>query len=373
MFVTMLLGSAAIAGCNREASNQAATNEARTADATPGQILEGYPTAIANSLDQHRRRLAEATDRVARGNRSLSSVIRVRQYRWAAGSVVRVAFRGGDPAAYARIEQAAQQWTQPGLAHITLSFRDEAGRFRQWTPQDREFAGEIRIGFLNDDANGGYWSLVGLDSIDPTILGGAAGQQSMNFEGFDGTLPTNWQGTVIHEFGHALGFEHEHQSPAAACGFRFDDDPGYVHTRDRFGQFINDSRGRRPGLYTLLGGPPNEWERAQVDYNLKQLQASSAYEVGPYDRLSIMEYFFEASMFARGAQSPCYIDRESNTLSAQDRIAAARAYPASPARAEQIEVRTDADSRALARTAVADRALTASLEARADFRERTSD
>src|SRR3712207_7602530 len=47
-------------------------------------------------------------------------------------------------------------------------------------------------------------------------------------------------------------------------------------------------------LYTALSGPPNGWDRTKVDSNLAALRASSAYEVGDYDRLSIMEYFFEA-------------------------------------------------------------------------------
>lgn len=176
-FVAMLLGSAAIVGCGTAATNQAmTTNEAQPSGAAAGFILEGYPTAVAESLDRHNRRLEEAAEVAAHGNQAMSSVIVQRQSRWTAGTVVRVAFRGGDSTLYARIEQMAQQWTQPGLANVTLSFRDEAGRYRQWSPQDSNYAGEIRIGFIGG-REGGYWSHVGLDSIDRTILGGAPGQQ----------------------------------------------------------------------------------------------------------------------------------------------------------------------------------------------------
>lgn len=109
-----------------------------------------------------------------------------------------------------------------------------------------------------------------------------------------------------------------------------------------------------------------------MDRNLRQLAPSSAIVVGPYDRLSIMEYFFDASMFARGAQSPCYVPHENNGLSEQDRIAVAQAYPASPAAVGRLVERIEADSRALARAAPSDRALGASLEARADYRERAA-
>ena len=69
--------------------------------------------------------------------------------------------------------------------------------------------------------------MVGNDSIDPTIVG--AGEASMNFGGFAQGPPPGWEATVLHEFGHALGFQHEHQLPVGGCDleFRWEDDPGY--------------------------------------------------------------------------------------------------------------------------------------------------
>jgi hypothetical protein len=111
------------------------------------------------------------------------------------------------------------------------------------------------------------------------------------------------------------------------CDFRFDDEPGYVATTDSFGQFITDPNGKHPGLYTLLGGPPNNWPQAVVDFNLKQLPASSAILEGPFDKLSIMKYFFDADFFVSGASSPCYTNTENLVISAQDKVGAAKVYP----------------------------------------------
>jgi hypothetical protein len=154
------------------------------------------------------------------------------------------------------------------------------------------------------------------------------GEESLNLEGFYSNLPGDWKAVAQHEFGHAIGFEHEHQSPVAPCDFRFNDDDGYVPTTDSFGQFVPDSQERRPGLYTLLGGPPNNWPQAVVDFNLKQLPESHAYEVGPFDKDSIMKYFFESWMFVSGKDSACYTGTENLVISAGDKKGAAKVYPA---------------------------------------------
>lgn len=57
---------------------------------------------------------------------------------------------------------------------------------------------------------------------------------SMNLQEFDETLPDDWQAIVLHEFGHVLSFEHKHQNPNSSCEqeYRWDDEPGYVPTKD---------------------------------------------------------------------------------------------------------------------------------------------
>src|SRR5206468_3968540 len=120
--------------------------------------------------------------------------------------------------------------------------------------------------------------------------------------------------------------------------FRWDDDPGYQPTTDQYGQFTADPDGRRPGIYTVLGGPPNNWPPSEVDFNLKQLQAndSHAFEVSRFDRASIMKYYFPDWMFESGGQSPCFSQGENLTLSTLDIQGIKRAYPRAGAEAETL-------------------------------------
>lgn len=160
----------------------------------------------------------------------------------------------------------------------------------------------------------------------------------MNFGGFDISRPNDWRSVVLHEFGHALGFEHEHQTPVGGCDedFRWENDTGYIPTRDQNGQYVPDALGHHPGLYTVLGGPPNYWPQSKVDFNLRQLKESAAFfELSDFDVLSIMKYYFPEWMFRTGIDSHCY-SQENLVLSEQDKEGAGLAYPKSAADAKRI-------------------------------------
>lgn len=281
------------------------------------RVMEGYPNRIQARLEQHNRSLralsAPSTGLSPRFILTLSK-------RWNHGQTLTIAFKGGDAALHKKIADTVTEWTK--YANLKFDFGNTgSGGYRRWSPSDKSFKADIRVSFDQS----GYYSLVGNDSINMQVT--RPGEESLNLSGFDQKLPSDWKAVALHEFGHAIGFEHEHQSPVAPCDFRFDDDPGYVPTTDSFGQYIPDSKGRRPGLYTLLGGPPNNWPQAVVDFNLKQLPESHAYEVGPFDKDSIMKYFFESWMFVSGTSSPCYTSSENQTLSQGDKTGAAKVYP----------------------------------------------
>ncbi|MDR7274077.1 hypothetical protein [Catenuloplanes atrovinosus] len=265
-------------------------------------MLDSLPEPIEAAVevrDAWRRRVAAETAGLEFLVQDLS--------RWAPGAVLRVAFLDGDTEAHAKVEEATRQITD--VCGITLDFgRDPAtGAYRRWTTKDTEYAAEIRVSF----DQGGYWSLVGTDSTDATLadasspIGGAPHQRSLNLSGFDGILPDDWAGTVRHEFLHALAFKHTHQNMRGPCAdeFRWEDDEGYVPTKDPRGVFVADEAGRRPGVYTYLAGPPNRWTRAKVDFNLRTRESDETL-AGPFDAKSVMLYQFEP-FFYKTAPSPC--------------------------------------------------------------------
>ena len=293
-------------------------------------VMEAFPDEIQARLEARDRHLRRATPGDLDGH-SLEFVIETVK-RWTPGQTVRVAFHGGDSTLHHDIAEVAAQWTSFGNLKLDFGHDEQTGNYRNWSPSDAAYVAEIRISFNYD----GYWSLVGNDSANPAII--RPGQASMNFSAFDVGRPATWRGTVLHEFGHALGLHHEHQHPLNGCDgeFRWDDDPGYTPTTNADGVYVADAQGLRPGLYTVLGGPPNGWPAYKVDRNLRQLDYSShAFEVGPFDSASIMKYAFGAWMFKNGDQSYCFTNRN-EVLSAGDRTGIAKAYPHSPEQCEQV-------------------------------------
>lgn len=295
----------------------------QTVPAATQVIMEGFPDVVRAGIELRDQQIAAAASNV--GSVPFHLIVPSLN-RWTPGGVVRVAFNGGNPDLHSKIEAAAQEWTKPGIANLQLQFRDASGQFNSWGAQDINYKAEIRIAFATGNQAGGFWSHVGKDSIDQSLSGGQPGEASMNFDSFDQKLPPDWRAIVIHEFGHAIGFQHEHQNPIGGCDFRFEDDPGYVQTKDAAGWFTTDANGRRPGLYTYLGGKSNFWPRNKVDFNLRAIPVSSAYLVGTFDKTSIMKYFFGAFMFIKGDKSPCFTATENLVLSDQDKVGAHEAY-----------------------------------------------
>ncbi|MFC9356444.1 hypothetical protein ACFTZB_07650 [Rhodococcus sp. NPDC057014] len=285
-------------------------------------VLEALPDDVLASMESRDR----WTTSLPHADGGLEYLVADLQ-SWTPGQTVRVAFLGGSDELYSEIEEATRPISE--AANLVLDFK-EARSYRVWSPQDAEYAAEIRVSF---DA-GGYFSLVGTDSVNPNIglphqpVGGLPYQRSLNLGGFHVTRPATWKGTTRHEFLHALGVHHEHQNMRGPCqvAFRWDDDPGYQPTRDQRGAFVTDINGLRPGIYTYLSGYPNGWSRAKVDHNLRAPSDGQSLISGPFDGSSVMLYRFPP-LFYRSHPSPCAPRGDGQEISEGDERGLEVLYP----------------------------------------------
>jgi hypothetical protein len=343
--IGFLVGSATMvaqqqSGCeNTPAANKKGGKKARKKPPITRLVMECYPDDFQAALEGRERFLKGLK---ATSEKTGREYVITRAKLWPQNSTLRVAFLGGTSAFHKEIALTAEEWTKHCNLKLDFGFNTRTGEYRKWTETDKVYAAEIRISFDQD----GFWSLVGTDCIDAALgnvsgkIGGRPYQRTMNFGKFAETPVDYRKRTILHEFGHALGFQHEHQHPTKVCqaDFRWDDDPGYVPTKDRFGQYIQDTAGRRPGIYTWFSGPPNNWSKARVDFNMKELPAkdSHAYVLGDFDKDSIMKYWYPAWMFVHGTQSPCFNASWSSKLSPKDIEGVGKVYPKNAAAARKI-------------------------------------
>lgn len=221
--------------------------------------------------------------------------------RWEAGQTITVAFKGGNLELYKDIEEAAKNWEK--IANIVFSFKNGSS-YRTWSEKDVGYLAQIRISF--DKL--GYYSAIGTDSINPHPDWYPPGKSSMNFQNFDvlwpGAKPYSWKSDVMHEFGHALGFWHEHQKP--------------VYDRE-----ID---------YELAIEFYKKTQKWDAQYTLLQLKPRTDVEFFPgeseiCDLASLMKYQISEKILKKGRKSKCFTEIKATDFSARDRAAARLYYP----------------------------------------------
>ncbi|KAK3389979.1 hypothetical protein B0H63DRAFT_446138 [Podospora didyma] len=176
---------------------------------------------------------------------------------WGNGRTLRVKILEGSPKVREKIRQYASVWSQ--YANIKFSFVEDADA-------------EIRVGV---DASGQSWSRVGTGCLAVPLS-----QPTMNFGWLtDSTSDEEFSRVIAHEFGHALGCIHEHQSPAAGIPWN------------------------KAAVYSYYMRTQG-WSQTQVDVNIFNLYNATTTQHSDFDPTSIMLYAVPATLTLNGYSTP---------------------------------------------------------------------
>ncbi|WP_062053653.1 matrixin family metalloprotease [Aquimarina longa] len=216
---------------------------------------------------------------IAKWDIDYSKAASVKAKQWEPGQTIRVKFLNGNNFVQSKVKQYAKEWEK--YANLKFEFVSSSSN------------ANIKIGFKEGQFadDGGSWSYLGTDSNNY--------DHSMHFGWFNNnTSDTEFRRTTIHEFGHALGLIHEHQNPVAKINWD------------------------KEAVYAYYAGPPNNWNRQQVDHNLFRRYEKNITNYSVYDRQSIMHYSIPAEHTTDG------VAVGNNTrLSSTDKSFIASIYP----------------------------------------------
>ncbi len=207
--------------------------------------------------------------------------------KWLNGTVLHYCFFGGTshysvPKVQAdAIRGAFKKWKAVGIG-------------LEFTEVSQLSEAEVRIGYST--ADGSSASMVGRDVLTVPVT------EPTTVYGWDLRTPYG-SGTALHELGHVLGMEHEHQNPFAGIKWH------------------------EQAVYDSLAKPPNSWDRETTFHNILEKLTKEQVQGSTWDPDSIMEYEFEPGLIDEpqiydvGGLTP------PGTLSAADKQWALQWYP----------------------------------------------
>ena len=195
---------------------------------------------------------------------------------WKTGRTLRIAFHDNPhPVIKEKVIQYASEWLK--YANLKFEFVDGTD-------------GEVRIGFNPSE---GSWSYIGTDALNVP-----KDEPTMNYGWLTpATEEAEFRRVILHEFGHALGAEHEHQHPFS--GIPWNKEKVYAH-------------------YASTDG----WDKPYIDDNVFAKYSLDLINTNGYDADSIMHYAVDGKLTNGKWQTEW-----NNQLSTKDQDLMRKCYP----------------------------------------------